>query len=292
MAYQAVALNHRTLTTWMHLMTCVSVIIPTHNRAGVLGRAVASVLAQTWADLELIVVDDGSTDGTAEVLAGFDDPRLTGMRQENKGVSAARNRGIAASRGEYIALLDSDDSWMPDKLHKQLRFMAESGMDICQTEEVWIRNGQRVNPRFRHAKPAGWFLERSLDLCLVSPSCVMFSRRLWDELGPFDERLPACEDYSLWLRVGVRHPVGLVPEALVVKTGGHADQLSRRIVGLDLYRVYAILDLLGSMELTAEQRRLAVGALREKVRLYAQGCIKHGKDEEALRVRELAAPYF
>jgi glycosyltransferase involved in cell wall biosynthesis len=272
-------------------MKRVSVIIPTHNRADVLGRAIASVLGQTWTDLELVVVDDGSTDETASVLAEFDDPRLTGMHQENKGVSSARNRGIAASSGRFIALLDSDDSWMPDKLEKQVRFMAESGFEISQTDEIWIRNGARVNPRFKHAKPAGWFLERSLELCLISPSCVMFSRDLWDELGPFDERLPACEDYSLWLRVGARHPVGLVPEALTVKTGGHADQLSRRIIGLDLYRIYAVIDLLRTMELTDEQRAMAVASLKERVRLYAQGCIKHGKDEEALRVRELAEPY-
>lgn len=270
-------------------MTCVSVIIPTHNRADVLGRAIASVLGQTWADFELFVVDDGSTDATPRVLAEFDDPRLTGMHQENKGVSSARNRGIAASGGRLIALLDSDDHWMPDKLEKQVRFMAESGFAICQTDEIWIRNGVRVNPRFKHAKPAGWFLDRSLDLCLISPSCVMFTRSLWDELGPFDESLPACEDYSLWLRVGARHPVGLVPEPLVVKTGGHADQLSRRIIGLDLYRVYAMIDLLRNMALDDEQRTLVEAALRERVRLYAQGCIKHGKDEEAARVRELAA---
>jgi glycosyltransferase involved in cell wall biosynthesis len=273
----------------MLFMTCVSVIIPTHNRADVLGRAIASVRGQTWADFELIVVDDGSTDATPRVLAEFDDPRLTGMHQENKGVSSARNRGIAASRGRLIALLDSDDYWMPDKLEKQVRFMAKSGFAICQTDEIWIRNNVRVNPRFKHAKPAGWFLDRSLDLCLISPSCVMFTRSLWDELGPFDESLPACEDYSLWLRVGARHPVGLLPEPLVVKTGGHADQLSRRIIGLDLYRVYAMIDLLRSMTLGAEQRALVAAALRERVRLYAQGCIKHGKDEEAVRVRELAA---
>ena len=267
-------------------------IIPTHNRADVLGRAIASVLGQTWTDLELVVVDDGSTDETASVLAEFDDPRLTGMHQENKGVSSARNRGIAASGGRFIALLDSDDYWMPDKLEKQVRFMAESGFEISQTDEIWIRNGARVNPRFKHAKPAGWFLERSLELCLISPSCVMFSRDLWDELGPFDERLPACEDYSLWLRVGARHPVGLVPEALTVKTGGHADQLSRCIIGLDLYRVYAILDLLKTMNLNPEQRKMAVVGLKERVRLYAQGCVKHGKDEEALRVREMAEPFL
>lgn len=267
-------------------------IIPTHNRADVLGRAVASVLAQTWTDFELIVVDDGSTDHTAAVLAEFDDPRLTGMHQENKGVSAARNLGIRASSGRFIALLDSDDSWLPDKLARQLAFMRESGMEISQTDEIWIRDGARVNPCRKHAKLAGWFLERSLELCLISPSCVLFSRALWEELGPFDERLPACEDYSLWLRVGLRYPVGLIPEALTIKTGGHADQLSRRIIGLDLYRIYAMLDLLQTMDMTAEQRVLVVAALRQRVRLYAQGCIKYGKDEEALRVRELAAVYL
>jgi glycosyltransferase involved in cell wall biosynthesis len=273
-------------------MPLVSVIIPTHNRADVLGRAVASVLAQAWTDFELIVIDDGSTDHTAAVLAEFDDPRLTGMHQENKGVSAARNLGIRASSGRFIALLDSDDYWLPGKLARQLAFMRESGMEISQTDEIWIRDGVRVNPCRKHAKLAGWFLARSLELCLISPSCVMFSRALWDELGPFDERLPACEDYALWLRVGVRYPVGLIPEALTVKTGGHADQLSRRIIGLDLYRIYAMLDLLETQPLTGEQRALVVTALRQRVLLYAQGCIKYGKDEEALRVQELGVRYL
>ena len=120
-------------------MSRVSVIIPTHDRAAVLGRAVSSVLAQTWTDFELVVVDDGSTDATPAVLAGFSDSRLKGIRRENKGVSAARNAGIAATSAPWIALLDSDDYWMPDKLSKQLRFLAESGFSICQTEEIWIR---------------------------------------------------------------------------------------------------------------------------------------------------------
>lgn len=273
-------------------MPRVSVIIPTHDRAAVLGRAVSSVLAQTWTDFELVVVDDGSTDATPAVLAGFSDSRLKGIRRENKGVSAARNAGIAATSAPWIALLDSDDYWMPDKLSKQLRFLAESGFSICQTEEIWIRHGVRVNPCRKHAKMAGWFLPRSLELCLISPSCVMFSRGLWEELGPFDESLPACEDYSLWLRIGTRYAVGLLPEALTVKTGGHADQLSRRITGLDLYRIYAMLDLLRHAELTPEQRGWTTRALGERVRMYARGCVKHGNAGEAQRVRELAAPFL
>lgn len=273
-------------------MPHVSVIIPAHNRAGVLGRAVSSVLAQTWTDFELIVVDDGSTDATPAVLAAFDDFRLTEIRQENKGVSAARNAGIAAASAPWIALLDSDDYWMPDKLSRQLRFLTESGFSICQTEEIWIRHGVRVNPCRKHAKMAGWFLPRSLELCLISPSCVMFSRAFWEDAGPFDERLPACEDYSLWLRAGVKYAVGLLPEALTVRTGGHADQLSRRITGLDLYRIYAMLNLLRTMDLTPEQCGEVKRALRARVRLYAQGCVKHGNGEEAQRVREMAAPFL
>lgn len=250
------------------------------------------MLDQTWSDLELVVVDDGSTDDTASVLAECNDPRLTRIHQENKGVSAARNAGIAATSAPWIALLDSDDYWMPEKLARQLHFLDESGFEICQTEEIWIRNGVRVNACRKHAKMAGWFFPHSLDRCLISPSCVMFSRKLWNETGPFDESLPACEDYSLWLRVGIRYAVGLVPEALTVKTGGHADQLSRRIIGLDLYRIYAMLDLLGNAELTPEQRAWTIQALRERVRLYAQGCIKRGKNEEAVRVWELAAEFL
>lgn len=273
-------------------MNLVSVIIPTFNRATVLGRAIDSVLAQTWSNLELIVVDDGSTDATPTILEQCKDSRLKGLRQENKGVSAARNQGIAASSGQFIALLDSDDYWLPQKLFRQVNFMRASELSISQTEEIWIRNGVRVNPPGKYGKLAGWFLEHSLELCLIGPSCVMLTRELWQELGPFDERLPACEDYSLWLRVGLRHAVGLVPEALTVKTGGHADQLSRAIIGLDLYRIYAMVDVLRTMDMLVWQRDMIAASLRERVRLYAQGCIKYGKDEEALRVRELVAPFL
>lgn len=273
-------------------MAYISVIIPTYNRADVLGRAIDSVLAQTWTDFELIVIDDGSTDATATVLTQRKDPRLRRLYQENKGVSAARNHGIATSSGSYIALLDSDDYWLPTKLEQHIAFMRESGFTISQTEEIWIRNGVRVNACARHGKLAGWFLEDSLRLCLISPSCVMFSRHVWNELGPFDERLPACEDYSLWLRIGLRYAVGLLPQALTIKTGGHADQLSRSIIGLDLYRIYAMLDALGTMHMRSEQKMMLVTALRDKVRVYARGCIKHGKDEEAVRVWELAAPFL
>ena len=221
-------------------MPRVSVIIPTYNRAGPVVRAVDSVLAQTFSDFELIVVDDGSTDNTAEALATCQG-RLTLICRPHGGVSAARNSGLAAARGELIALLDSDDYWRPEKLAAQVRFFDEHPEAvICQTEETWVRRGRRVNSGLRHQKPSGEAFFRSLELCLISPSAVMMRKSLLEEVGVFDESLPACEDYDLWLRVTARYPVHLIEEPLMVKTGGHEDQLSVTTVGLDQYRVKAL----------------------------------------------------
>ena len=272
-------------------MPLVSVIIPTYNRSGLFEKAVASVLEQTWKDLEILLVDDGSDDDTLLRAAQIKDPRLRVFSQENKGVSSARNLGIAHARGSCIALLDSDDHWLPAKLERQLRFMHEGGFHISQTQEIWMRRGKRVNPRHIHAKFAGWFFTPSLSLCLISPSCVMFTRALWNEIGPFDETLPACEDYDLWLKTGLRYPVGLVPEPLVVKTGGRADQLSGKIIGLDLYRLYAMRNLLAKGQVAGEDRCNLVRMLRRKGHIYIQGCLKRGRVTEALRMRKLLEPW-
>jgi glycosyltransferase involved in cell wall biosynthesis len=268
----------------------VSVIVPTFNRAALLVEAIDSVLAQQGVAFELIVVDDGSTDGTPDVLADYGS-RITVIRQENRGVSAARNRGVAAGRGELIAFLDSDDLWRPGKLRTQVAYMdAHPELGICQTEEIWIRDGRRVNPRLRHRKTAGIFFERSLELCLVSPSAVMLRRELFKAVGGFDEDLPACEDYDLWLRIGHRHPVGLIDAPLVVKRGGHPDQLSRQ-PGLDRHRIRAIAKLLDGGLLDAAQRRAALRVLAAKCTIYAQGCRRHGREEEALAVEALGVKY-
>jgi glycosyltransferase involved in cell wall biosynthesis len=266
----------------------VTAVIPTHDRAGRVGGAVSSALAQTWTDLEVVVVDDGSSDETQEILRAIRDPRLRVLRQDNRGVSAARNLGVAAARGELIALLDSDDRWLPDKLALQVPFLLERGLEICQTEETWFRHGRRVNPGRRYAKPAGRFFELALETCLVSPSCVLFTRRFWDGAGPFDESLPACEDYDLWLRALTRFDIGLLETPLTVREGGHPDQLSLKIVGLDLYRIRSIARLIASEPLDPGQRACAEAALRRKVRLYVQGCLKRDKPEEAARVAALA----
>jgi glycosyltransferase involved in cell wall biosynthesis len=268
----------------------VTVIIPTYNRAWCLQEAADSVLAQEFKDFELIVVDDGSTDATAALLAAYGD-RVRVLRQANRGVSAARNAGIAAARGKLIAFLDSDDIWLPRKLSAQVHFF-QSHPDalIHQTEELWVKNGRRVNPGQRHRKRNGMIFAPSLELCLVSPSAVMVRRALFDRVGLFDESLPACEDYDLWLRVSCRFPVHLLETPLIVKRGGHADQLSRAW-GLDKFRIAAICKLLEGDRLTLAQRRAAAAILKRKCRVYAGGCRKRGRSAEAEHYEQLAGGY-
>jgi glycosyltransferase involved in cell wall biosynthesis len=263
-------------------MPLVSVIIPSHNRAWILKEAIDSVFAQRFRDFELIIVDDGSTDNTPELLAAYTTLRVA--RQDHSGVSAARNRGISLARGRYVAFLDSDDLWLPDKLSAQTAFFRKRpDALICQTEETWIRNGVQVNPKRRHIKPSGMIFEDSTRLCLVSPSAVMIRRSLFDQVGVYDERLPACEDYDLWLRTTCRFPVYLLPPPLVIKRGGHRDQLSRQ-PGLDRFRIYALRKILENPPapgLSRTQERAAVDVLREKCSIYASGCLKRGRVEEA-----------
>ncbi|MEJ2659085.1 MAG: glycosyltransferase [Desulfobacterales bacterium] len=258
----------------------MSVIIPTYNRGWCVKEAIDSVLAQNYKDFELIVVDDGSIDNTSDVLALCQD-NIKVLVQENKGVSAARNRGIAEASGRFIAFLDSDDLWLPQKLSTQVEFFNQKpDALICQTEEVWVRNGIRVNPKKRHKKPSGMIFEPSLELCLVSPSAVMIRRNLLDRAGRFDEALPACEDYDLWLRISSRFPVYLIEKPLIIKRGGHEDQLSKG-AGLDKFRIKAIRKIIKTGTLSDDQHRAAVNMLRKKCSIYAAGCRKRGRGEEA-----------
>ena len=263
-------------------MVAVSIIIPTFNRAEKTARAVASVLSQDFADYEIIVVDDGSTDGTEKTLRRFGNGIQYIAHQTNRGVSAARNTGISASQAPLIAFLDSDDYWLPRKLGVQWAFFDQNpDAVICQTEEIWIRNGRRANPKNRHLKPSGDVFEASLALCLVSPSAVMLRREIFQEVGVFDEDLPACEDYDLWLRIACRYPVFLIRQSLITKEGGHPDQLSARFKGMDRFRIKALVKLLRESPLNETQQKSAVKELSRKCRIYGTGCLKRGKRTEA-----------
>jgi glycosyltransferase involved in cell wall biosynthesis len=265
----------------------VSVIIPTFNRVAMVTEAVASVLNQTYPNLEILVVDDGSTDGTAAALAAFGDRLRLLPQPRRRGVSAARNIGIAAARGDWLALLDSDDLWLPEKLARQMGYLADRPeLLLCQTEETWLRRGVRVNKPLGHRLPAGNIFLPSLTRCLVSPSAVVLHRRLIERHGGFDESLPAAEDYDLWLRLSWRYEVGLLPEPLIVKRGGHDDQLSRQW-GLDRWRIQALLKILSEPGLPAVYARAARQVLARKCAIYAQGCAKRGKIAEARHYRKL-----
>jgi glycosyltransferase involved in cell wall biosynthesis len=268
----------------------VSVIIPTYNRGWIIQEAIDSVLDQDFNDYELIVVDDGSQDDTLEILENYGNA-IAIVHQPNRGVSAARNRGIRVAAGRLIAFLDSDDRWLPQKLSIQVKFFAENpDALIHQTQEIWIRNGRRVNPKKRHHKFSGMIFERSLALCLVSPSAVMIEKRLFDIVGVFDEQLPACEDYDLWLRISCRYPVHLTDSPLVIKRGGHADQLSKA-AGLDKYRIQSLVKIIKSGLLSARQYQAAITTLQGKCRVYAGGCRRRGRQKEAEYYFSLAQQY-
>ena len=259
----------------------VSVIIPTHNRSERVVRAVQSVLDQSFKDLEILVVDDGSTDDTEARLVHYG-TSITYMRQSaNRGVSAARNKGIENSSGTWIAFLDSDDYWLKDKLRFQMEFLRRTPDAVaCQTEEIWIRRGRRVNPKKIHKKPSGEIFQHSLRLCLVSPSSVILKRSVFDGIGLFDETLEAAEDYDLWLRISCKHPIHLINRDLVVKEGGHEDQLSRKYTGMDRFRIRAIAKLINSGVLSSDQVTAAQEELAIKCKIYGNGCMRRGRQQE------------
>ena len=269
----------------------VSVIIPTYNRVRTLPRALDSVLAQTRAVDEIIVVDDGSTDSTVDLLlANY--PQVKLLQQPNLGVSAARNHGIREASSDWIALLDSDDRWLPTKLEAQVA-LVEQRPDhrLCHTEEIWIRNGKRVNQMDKHRKSGGHIYSQCLPLCVISPSSVLLHRTLFDEIGLFDETLPACEDYDLWLRICAREPVLFVDTPQIEKYGGHDDQLSRRHWGMDRFRIRALEKMLANGLLTHDQERETVAMLLRKAAILEQGARKRGKLQRADHYRQLIQRY-
>ncbi|MCX8072871.1 MAG: glycosyltransferase family 2 protein [Candidatus Binatia bacterium] len=266
-------------------------VIPTYNRRTLVCEAIGSVLAQKGmpADaFELIVVDDGSTDGTSDFLRSqFGDTIRLVQLPTNQGVAAARNTGAAWARGEWLAFLDSDDLWHPRKLARHLRFAEEHHYAISQTEETWVRNGRVVNPCHHHRKPQGDIFIPSLERCLVSPSAVLLRRELWERHQGFDTSLPACEDYDLWLRIACEEPVGLLVEPLVIKRGGHADQLSRRFWGMDRFRVASLLRILFCHPLDDVRAHALLAVIDRKTHILANGARKRGRVEEAARYRLL-----
>jgi glycosyltransferase involved in cell wall biosynthesis len=259
----------------------ISVIIPTYNRQDFLKKAIDSVLAQTYPHYELIIVDDGSEDNTPELVAGYKND-IVYIRQNNKGPAAARNTGIRTARSSMLAFLDSDDWFAENKLAVQLSVMqADPAFLICHTQETWFRNGKILNQKAKHKKNSGYIFNQSLKLCAVSMSTVMIRREVFDTYGLFDEYFSCCEDYEFWLRVSAEQDFLLVDEPLTLKDGGRDDQVSSIYrTGMDKFRIKAIRKILASGSLSPAQTRLAFTELSNKCRIYGNGCLKHGRNDE------------
>ena len=254
----------------------ISVVIPTFNRRQTIGRSIDSVLNQTLFPSEIIVVDNGSTDGTCDYIqSNF--PSIKLLHQPNKGVSAARNKGIRYADTNWIALLDSDDEWFPQKLEKQVMTLSQSpDIKFCHTEEIWIRNGVRVNQMKKHQKYGGHIFFKCLDMCRISPSSVLFHQSILDDVGYFDKDLKVCEDYDLWLRITAKFPVLYIDESLIKKYGGHEDQLSRVKDGIESHRI-KVLEKLIMKKFTSVQRNAMLKTLIEKLTIFSIGAQKRGK---------------
>jgi glycosyltransferase involved in cell wall biosynthesis len=275
----------------------ISVIIPTYNRASYLKQAIDSVLSQDYFSethhpehFELIVVDDGSTDETNKVVESYSQ-KIRYKFQEHKGVSPARNLGLKLSKGGFIAFLDSDDLWKKEKIRLQMEFMeAHPEAVVCCTQEIWIRNGVFVNPKKKHKKYSGQIFEKVLPLCLLSLSSAFFRRRIFNEIGGFDPSLPACEDYDFGIRLAHKYPLYFLDEPLIIKRGGHEDQLSKKYWGMDRFRVKALQKAL-IWELSERERKLVKQVMLKKCKILISGFEKRGKSSEALKYKRIIDKY-
>ncbi|MDF1875400.1 glycosyltransferase family 2 protein [Sulfurimonas sp. SAG-AH-194-I05] len=252
----------------------ITVIIPTYNRYTLLRRALESVYAQTHMPHEVIIIDDGSTDATAQIQTDF--PHVKYIYQENKGVSSARNLGIRNSTCKWIAFLDADDTWHVDKLALQVHFHKQNPhVTMSYTDEKWIRNGIAVTIPKKFKKHGGSIFNECLSHCIIAPSATLLHKDLFDEVGVFDEALEVCEDYDLWLRIACENTIGLVDEKLITKYAGHEDQLSFKHWGMDRFRVIALEKFLDT-----SKRSIVTEILLKKYKLLLKGAIKYNRVAE------------
>ena len=253
----------------------ISVVIPTLNRINTLQRALDSVINQTYKPAEIIVVDNGSSDGTLKFLRE-QYPKITILTENKIGVSSARNKGIKKSINQWIALLDSDDAWHPKKLEIQTRMLdsALKEYNLIHTDEVWFRNNKHINQMKKHKKQGGYIFERCLSLCCISPSSVLFKKNILDKVGLFDESLPVCEDYDMWLKICSSEEVLFAQDKLTYKYGGHKDQLSKSYWGMDRFRIKSIENIIKNFNLTYKQKKQAKKELIKKLKIIINGAFK------------------
>jgi len=275
----------------------VSVVIPTYNRAPFLQRAIHSVRKQVLRCQEIIVVNDGSTDNSLDLLEQIQQDSITPLviiNTKNRGVAAARNTGIQSASYDFIAFLDSDDHWNKRKLEHQYKELVKNGhYYVSHTKEKWLRRGQHLNQKKKHIPRHGDIFDHCLQLCAVGMSTVMVRKDLFQKVGYFDEKLRCCEDYDLWLRVSSRYPFLLVDKPLTIKEGGRDDQLSYiHRLGMDEKRIYSIKKILDLTDLSSKKRGLALAEFERKITIFADGCIKHGTTDLGNRYMKLLEQYI
>lgn len=265
-------------------MPNVSVIIPVYNRSELLKEAVQSVLDQTYRDFELIVVDDGSDSEemalTTDICerAGARLIRLTHFGCPGR----ARNRGVEQASGRWIAFLDSDDIWCPEKLQKQVDYLNENkGCALVHTREVWKREGRIVSQRKQRHNRCGDIYEDALVKCIIGPSTVMIDRSVYDLLGGFNDHIEIAEDYEFWLRFTAKYKCGYLEYPLVIKRAGTWDQLSEKYGQIEIFRIRALRIFLDYNDLSETQRELAIFEYVRKCLIFANGCDKRGRKVEA-----------
>lgn len=262
-------------------MSCkVDVIIPTFNRKTSIKRAIDSVLRQTFKGFNLIVIDDGSTDGTGQEVTPYEsEGLLTYLKIENQGVSHARNFAVKNSSSEWISFLDSDDEWLPNKLEKQFELLEKKDVPLVHGEEIWIRNGKRVNQKKIHQKFGGDIFDKCIPRCVISPSASLIKRSVYNEFNGFREDFVVCEDYDLWLKICSKYEVGFVSTPIIKKYGGHDDQLSAKFFAMDFWRVLALEDILERGNLTDENQKKVVDTILSKSKILLAGYEKHNNME-------------
>ena len=258
----------------------ISVIIPTYNRCDLLKRAINSVIKQTITPKEIIIVDNGSTDQTYQMVSSLF-PEINYFIEKKRGVSAARNKGILESKSKWIAFLDSDDAWKPTKLEKQMEYSVfnQDKYRIIHTDETWYRNKKFLNQLKKHKKSGGNIFKNSLQLCCISPSSVVLKKQIFDDYGLFDENLEVCEDYDMWIRITSKEEVGFLDSPLVLKYGGHGDQLSKKFWGMDRFRIEALEKNLKNKCFTKIQKKIVLDILIEKLTIVSNGAQKRGNKD-------------
>ena len=269
-----------------------SVIIPTYNRAYFLKIAIDSVLAQTFTDYELIVVDDGSQDNTKGLINEINNAKIKYICQPNQGPAAARNRGIKQAKGKFFCFLDSDDRFLNQKLEITYRYIQEyPGHKVFHTEEIWYRKGNLLPQKGYHKKPSGKIFENAAKICCISISTSTIKKEVFKTVGLFDERMLVCEDYDFWLRVTAKFPVCLIGRYLTIKEGGHPDQQSKKYPAIDRFRIYALKKILEGATLNDQDYKIARAELKNKCSIYIKGAVKRGKTDEVNRYRKLISQF-